>query len=182
MDEDLGLDPGLAGDLGDFVQTALAREHNPLESQRLGLQRAVQRVNGHLGRGVQRQVGRTGADQPGHAQILHDQRVRARFVEKTHIVHRPIQLAVERDDIEGDVGLDAPDAAVADGLGHLLPREVLRAPAGVEGAEAHIDGVRARLHGRAHALERAGRSQQFRHYFPPFFFFRWARDWSTLCR
>ena len=155
--KDLGFHARLAGNLLDLVQRALARQHNAGKAQFFGLQRTVQRVNGHLGGRVQRQVGSMLTDEPCKTQILHDERICARFVQKSHVLHGFGQLTVEGDDVECNVGFDPAGAAVGNGLGHLLPRKVLCTTAGIERAKAQIDGVCTALHGCAHALKGTGR-------------------------
>ena len=163
VDEHLGLDARLLGDQAHLVPRALTAEHHARKAEVARLARAVERVYGHLGRGVQREIRRVRMQQPRKAQILHDQRVRARLIEEFRIPHRVVQLAVAREDVERDVGLDPARPAVGDGLRHLIGRKALRVPARVECAEAHIDRARARLHRRAHALGRArGRKQLYR--------------------
>ena len=98
-------------------------------------------------------------DQARKTQVLHNQRVGARLVEKTHVLHGCGQFAVQGDDIECDVGLDPAGAAIGNRLGHLLTGKIFRAAAGVEGAKPHIDRARAALHSRTHALKGAGRRQ-----------------------
>ena len=78
--KDLGFHACLAGDLLDLVQRTLTRQYNAGKSQFLGLQRTVQRVNGHLGGRVQRQVRCMLTNEPCKTQILHDERICARFV------------------------------------------------------------------------------------------------------
>ena len=97
------------------------------------------------------------ANEPCQTQILHDERICARFAQKSHVLHGFGQLTVEGDNVKCNVGFDPAGAAVGNGLGHLLPRKVLCTTAGVERAKAQIDGVCTALHGCAHALKGTGR-------------------------
>ena len=116
------------------------------------LLRAVERVNGHLRGSVQRKIRRVRMNQARKPQILHDQRIRARLVQKFCVMERRIQFAVARKDIQRDIGFDIPRAAIGDGIRHLVGRKAMCIAARIERAEAHIYRTRARLHGRAHPL------------------------------
>ena len=96
-------------------------------------------------------------DEPREAEVLHDERVRARLIQELRVLERVLQLAVADKDIESDVAFHITRTAVGDGVRHFLVRKALRVAAGVEGAEAHVDRACARLHSGADALGRAGR-------------------------
>ena len=99
---------------------------------------------------MQRKIRRVRMDQARKAEILHDQRIRARLVQELCVTQRRIQLAVACENIQRDIGFHIPRAAIGDGIRHLIRRKALRVAARVERAKAHIHRARARLHGRAH--------------------------------
>ena len=161
VDEHLSLHARLTGNQAHLVARALAAEHHAGKADVTRLARAVQRVDGHLRGGMQRKIRRVRMDQPRKPEVLHDQRVRARLVQEFRVPQRRVQLAVAREDVERDVGLDPARPAVGNGLRHLVRREALCVAARVERAEAHVYRARARLHGGAHPLRRAGGGQKF---------------------
>ena len=63
---------------------------------------------------------------------LHDERVRARLIQKLRVLERVVQLAVADKDIESDVALYVSCAAVGDGVRHFLVRKALRVAARIE--------------------------------------------------
>ena len=156
MDKHLGLHTRLTGDQAHLVARTLTAEHHAGKTDVARLARAVQRVDGHLRGRVQRKIRRMCMDQPRKPQVLDDQRVRARFIQKFRVPQRRVQLAVAREDVERNVGLDPARPAVGNRVRHLVRRKALRIAARVERAEAHVYRARARLHSGTHPLRRTG--------------------------
>ena len=163
--EHLGLDTGLLGDEFDLLAGAFPAEHHARKADVARLLCCVERVNGHLRGGVQREIRRVCVDEPRQPQILHDKRVRACFVQEFCVLECILKLAVARKNVECDIGFYVACAAVGDGVCHLVMRKALCVAACVEHAEAHIDRACTGLHSGANALRRTGGSKKF--YFIP---------------
>ena len=102
--EHLGLDTGLLGDEFDLLAGAFPAEHYARKADVARLLCCVERVNGHLRGGVQREIRRVCVDEPRQPQILHDKRVRACFVQEFCVLECILKLAVARKNVECDIG------------------------------------------------------------------------------
>ena len=142
--------------MGDVRPGQLPGQHRPGEAQVRRLLHAVQTVQGHLGGGVEGQVGGglpQGAYQP---HVLDQHRVRPQAGCLNGAVHRGGQFPVAAQGVQCQVYLDAPEMAVGDRRGELVLGEVPGAPAGVELSEAQVDRAGAGAHRRAQRLRTAG--------------------------
>ncbi len=144
---------------------AFPAEHHARKADVARLLCCVERVNGHLRGGVQREIRRVCVDEPRQPQILHDKRVRACFVQEFCVLECILKLAVARKNVERNIGFYVACAAVGDGGCHLVMRKALCVAACVEHAEAHIDRALHRTARGANALRRTGGSKKF--YFIP---------------
>ena len=105
-----------------------SREHSRLSTTRekadvARLLCCVERVNGHLRGGVQREIRRVCVDEPRQPQILHDKRVRACFVQEFCVLKGVLKLAVARKNVERNIGFYVACAAVGDGVCHFVMRK-----------------------------------------------------------
>ena len=76
----LGLNARLLGDKPHLIPRTLAAKHNTRKAKIARLFCPVERVNGHLCGSVQRKIRRMRMNQARKTEILHDQRIRARFI------------------------------------------------------------------------------------------------------
>ena len=104
MDEHLGLDACFARDLLDLLARAFAAEHDAGKADVARLLGSIERVNGHLRGGVQREIRRMCVDEPRQSQILNDERVRACFVQELCVLECVLKLAVACKNVECDIG------------------------------------------------------------------------------
>ena len=162
VDKDLGLNPRVFRDVDNIPHRKLPREHHAGKSLFGGKPRTLQGVHGQLCRCMEHGGREMLPNRTGGAQILNDQRIRARLQHPAHILQHGRKLAVTDQCVDGHVGLDPVFPAVGECIPHLLLCEIFCAAAGVERAEAEIDGVRSIADRRAHGLRRARRSEQFR--------------------
>ncbi len=160
--EDLDREPGSTADPGDLGQRELAGEDDARTAQLARQPDPLGARDRHLGRGVDLQVGRQGADQPGQAEVLDDHRIDPRFDQVAERFLQVGQLAGEDQGVEGDVSPDPPAVQQAHDLGEVGAVEVGGAGAGVVPLEAKVNGVRAVLDGCDQACPIPGRSQEFR--------------------
>ena len=152
VDEHLDLDGGVLADVGDVRPGQLPGQHRPGDAQIRGLLHPVQTVEGHLGGGVEGQVGGglpQGAHQP---QVLDQGGVHAQLGRLDGAVHRVPHLPVGAQGVKGEVHLHPPEMAVGNRRGKFVPAEVPGTPAGVELSEAQIDRVRPCAHRGAQGL------------------------------
>ena len=163
VNKHLGLDRGVLGDEPYLLERQLARKHGTGNAHlRRGLD-AGEVMQAHLRARVQRDIGQRAADGIGHAEILHDERVRARVRRELRRGDGVAHLTVVHEGVERDIDLTAADMAVSHRLHEFLICEIFRAAAGVERAHTHVYGVRSVLHGGDNALRRAGGGQKFYH-------------------
>ena len=161
VDKHLHLDGRVAADMGDLLARELAREDDALHPQRRAGEHPVQAVHRHLRGRVQRQPGRDGAHQFGHPEVLHQHGVHADPAGLSGVARGLRQLVVGEQGVERQVYLHAPQVTIVYRSAQAVFVEIGGVPAGVEGAVAQIDGVRAVLHGGDRRLIRAGGGEQF---------------------
>ena len=152
VDEDLDGQARLPADPGDLVERKLAGQDHARAAQLAGQPDPFLAGDRHLGRGVDLQVGRDRADQPGEAEVLDDHRVDARLGHAPDGRLEVGQLAGEDQRVERDVAPDAPAVEQGHHLGQVGAVEVGGPGPGVVPLEAEIDGVGAVLDGRDQAV------------------------------
>ena len=156
VDEDLNLDGAVAADEGDVLPAELPGKHHSAHAHGGGLLHALERVDAHLGGGVDRHLGGH-LPQEGHdAQVLDDEGVHPGADGGGDGPAHLLQLPVGNQGVEGQVDADAPDMAVAHGVRQLVKGKVLGALPGVEGAGAQIDRVGPVLYRGAQGVHGAG--------------------------
>ena len=163
MGEDLDFDGGALADGFNLIPAQLPGEHRPGEAQIGGHLHPVQVVEGHLGGGVDGQIGDDLAEHPQHAQILNEHRVGADGAGLGGHLRRLRQLPVGEQGVEGQVDLRPPQVAIRNRRRKLLLREIFRVAAGVKVPVPQIDGVGAVLNSRRHGLHGPGGGEQFQH-------------------
>ena len=94
VDEHLDLNGGALADIRDVPAGQLPGQHRPGHAQPGGLLHPVQGVEGHLGGGVQRQVGGALAQRAHQPHVLHQHRVRPQLGRLDGAVHRLGHLPV----------------------------------------------------------------------------------------
>ena len=95
--------PGLAADRTDLVERQFAGQHDPFHAQSLGHIDALGARQGHLRRGVDRQLGAHGPHQLQHAQVLDQHGVDAQFGQRADRLFDLRQLARKGQRIDGHV-------------------------------------------------------------------------------
>ena len=136
---------------------------------------ALQGVEAHLGAGVQGQVRQGPAQEVKQPPVLHQHRVHPQAGGRPGGLQGRRQFPVRHQGVQGQKDPDAPLMAVGQGIGKLLVGKIFRAPAGVEGTPAQIDGVRPALDRCPQGLRGPGGGKQLRPH-PRFLF--WA---SSFC-
>ena len=163
VDEGLQADAGLGVDLGDLADRQLAGQHHSLEPQRLRHGKALGAGQGHLGRGVHRQLGADLADQPGQSEVLHHHGIGPRRGHAPHGLFQPRKLAGENHRIQRDVSLEPATAEEIHHFGQLYQVEVGRPGTRVEArVESEVDRVGPIFHGRTKTIPIPRRSEQLR--------------------
>ena len=156
MHEHLGFDARVLRDEADLLERELAREHGAGDAHLGRSLDSGEVVDAHLRARVQRDIGQRAADGIGHAEILHDERVRARVRRELRRGDGVAHFTVVHEGVERDVDLTAADMAVSHRLHEFLICEIFRAAAGVERAPAQIHRAAAALHGGTESLRRTG--------------------------
>ena len=179
--EHLDLDGGVLADVFDLIPAQLPGEDRPGHAQVGHHLHTVQIVDGHLGGGVDGQVGGYLPHHPQHPHVLHQHRVGPQGGGLGGKLRRLGQLPVGEQGIEGQIYLGSPHMAIRNRRRKFLPGEILRVAAGVKVPVSQIDGVRAVLYGRRHGLHRPGGGKQFQHTIPPGTGGRNAPPFLTSC-
>ena len=161
VDEHLDLHRAALADELDLPEGQLPGQHHPGEAQLFTGQNAGQVVDGHLGGGMDGQLGGQGADHPGHAQVLDDEGVGPQLVELEDELLCPHQFPVGDQGVHGHIGLDAPQAAVPEGVHQFFAFQIFGIAAGVVVAGAEIYRVGAAPNGGDDAFHGARRAHQF---------------------
>ena len=161
--EHLDLHRGVLADVGDLVPAQLPAQHHPGEAQVGAGLHPVQGVDGHLGGGVEGQVGGDLPEHPGHPQVLDDDGVHPDPAGVGGLFGGPGQLPVGEQGVQGQVDPGPPEMAVRNRRRGLLRGEIFGVAAGVEVPVAQIDAVRPVLYGGGHRLHGAGGGEQFQH-------------------
>ncbi len=146
---------------GDLVEGQLAGEDDAGGTQLVGEAKAFEAGDGHLGRGVDRQLGGDGADQAAEAEILDDEGVGAGLGDLADQGFGGVQLAGEEKGVECDVAQDAVAVESGERVGKSFDGEIGGAGAGVVGLQAEIDGVGSIFDGGAEADGIAGGGEEF---------------------
>ena len=148
VDEALRLDAAVLGDVLHLGQAQLTGQHHPGKAQLFQFQRALQRMDAHLGGAVAGQLGRDVPDELRHCKVLADDGVRTAGGYRAHCVGQPVQLAAVDGGVEGHMDRHAPGVAEADGLLQAVGVKIARTGAGVEAGKAQIYRIRAAEHRR----------------------------------
>ena len=120
MHEHLQLDSRAARDLLDVREAQLARQHHAIRAERGGELDRRGVGAGHLRRGMDAQIRRDLPDQAERPEILHDHRVDAGALRRAHHVCPGVELGVEHQRVQREVGFDPPLVQAADGLGQAF--------------------------------------------------------------
>ena len=112
MAEYLDLDGGALADEFDLIPGQLPGQHHPAGPQVGAPLYPVQRVDGHLGGGVDGQVGDRLAQHAHHAQVLDDDRIHADGAGVGRHFGGSGQLPVGEQGVQGQMDLAAPEMAI----------------------------------------------------------------------
>ena len=157
VDEDFEFDVGLPANGGDLGDREFPRQHHPPHAQRLDLADALGAAEGHLGRGVQRQLGAEPVDQPQQAEVLHQHGIDARRHGQPHGLLGLLQFVAEDQRVERQISFDAAGAEEGHQFGQFGGGEVDGPGPGVEAAlQAEIHGIGPVFHGGLGAVPIAG--------------------------
>ena len=141
VDEHLGLDArGSHG--ADGVQGTFPGQHHPAHAQPLQQKRALHVMDGHLGAGMDAQLGELLPDQLQHAQILHQDGVGPQVAQHGQGLPHPRQLPFLHQGIDGDVHPAAQEMAQLDDLPEPLPVKA-RVDPRAKGRRPQVQGVGA---------------------------------------
>ena len=146
-----------SGAFFDFGKRHFPGQHGAVKAVAAQVFHALTVVYGHLRAGVQGKLRGQAAHAGGHAQILHDDRVRAgggNFGDFA-LQRRRFILAHQR--VERHMGAHAAGMTIGDRPFQAVPVKIVRAPAGVEQPRPEVHRVRAVLHGGDERLHAAGR-------------------------
>ena len=165
--EHLDLNGGVLADVFDLVPGQFPGEHRTGHAQVGHHLDAVQVVDGHLGGGVDQQVGGHLAHHPQHTHVLYQHRIGPQAAGLGGELRRLGQLPVGEQGVQGQIHLGAPHMAIRNRRRKFLPGEILRVAAGIKISVSQIDGVRAVLYSRRHGLHGPGGGEQFQHTIPP---------------
>ena len=163
VDEDLDLSGAAPDDGADVLPGELPGQHHPLHAQLGGLPGASQGKEGHLGAGVDGQIRRDLPGQGKNAPVLDQDGVDAHFGGPAQGRGGLGKLPVRDQGVQREIYLYPPQVAVVHRLLKLPVGKILCVFAGIEVAKAHIDGVRAGLHGGHQGVPRPGGCKKLRH-------------------
>ena len=161
--KDFNLHGAVLADKGDLFPGQLSGQHHTGAAQFRSLQDTLQRVDAHLGGGVDGYGGRNLAAQLHNTQILHDKGVNTQFGGGADDLGGLPHFPVGDQNIQSQMHLHTADMAVGNGLLQLFHGEVFGIASGVEIAVAKIHRVGAVLHGGTQRIHRPGGRKQFDH-------------------
>ncbi len=116
--------------------------------------------DGHLRGNMDGKIRRNLADQPAHAYILHNHRIRPGGYHGPQVLLRLRHFILKNQRVEGDVAFYAASVQKVQELWQIGFCEVLGSHSGVEFVQPEIDSVRAVLDGGPGAVPVAGRGKQ----------------------
>ena len=120
----------------------------------------------HLSAGVEHHFRRNRPADFRHSQILHNERVRAAFINFRHGLFQKGQFLLANHGVHRHVHPHAPGMAIIHGPFQAVAFEIIRAFAGIEGPRPQVHGVGAVLHRGDQRLPAPGRGKQFHHLSP----------------
>ena len=120
-------------------------------------------MDGHLRACVQRYVRHDGFERFQNAQVLHQDRIHAIVACAFGSLRKCGKLTVGEQRVEREIDPDAAQMAVRHRRAELRIGKVPRAAARVEGAKAHINGVRTVLHGGDERRKAPGGGEKLGH-------------------
>ena len=163
VDEHLDLAAAAARDGADVLDGEFAGEDDAREAEFPQREHAFEVVGDELRGGVEFEVGEVAAHETRHAEILHDEAVRAQFVEQGELPGGLRQLGVVEKRVERDVDFSTRTLPVRGGeqVAQLRVREVDGVGARGKGVEAEIDGVCAGGEGGEGGFEGPGGGEEF---------------------
>ena len=162
VDEALELEIGALREEPDLLDGQLARQDDAGDPELLRDTGSLGAGDGHLRRGVERELRADRAGEPQRAQILHEDGVGSRAGNGRERLLGERKLAVEDQGVEGDESLDSLAMEEIEDARQILDGEVVRARPRVEAAaQAEIDGIGAGRHRRTQALLISRGSEQF---------------------
>ena len=144
----------------DFLERTFPGEDDEVAAEVAGKLHAGGAGDGHLGRDVDREIGRVLANQPADADILHDRGVHPGRDHRPHVLLGLGHLVLEDEDVEGDIALHAAPVQELHQPGQIGLGEVVGPHAGVELLQPEVDRVRAVLDGGPGAFPIARRREQ----------------------
>lgn len=107
----------------NVLQGQLARQHHAPHAKSLGKPNALGAGDTHLGTAMHHQVRRNLASQLRDAEILHDDRVRARFGDLFEHPRRFAKLVIEHECVERDKSFHPARVKRSQRVGQLLERK-----------------------------------------------------------
>ena len=144
----------------DLLDRTFPGEDHEVAAQFAGKLHPSRAGDGHLGRDVDREIGRVLAYQPAHADILHDRGVHPGRNHRPHILLGVGHLVLEDQDVERDIALHAAPVEELHQPGQIRLGEVVGPHAGIELLQPEVDRVRAVLDRRPRAFPIPRRRQQ----------------------
>ena len=140
----------------DVGEGVFAREHDTLDSERLGDRGAGWIVDRHLRRPMNLERRIQLADQANESDVLHDHGVDS-AVDGLSEKHQRVNQFIRLDeDVQRQIDPAAPPVGEATGLGELVERELGAFVPGIELCRAEIDGVGAVGERGTNGVERSG--------------------------
>lgn len=162
MQEGLDLHARHRRRFADLLQRQLAGQGDAGEAQVAQRLDPGAAVGGELGAGVELELGEVPAGDPGHAQVLDDDRVGAQVRERAQGLDQPVELLVQHQRVHGHE--HAPDrlerAREPEQLVQLPEGEVLGVGPGREALQPQVHRVGAVLEGRQAGLQASGGREQ----------------------
>ena len=168
MDEALGLNAAVPGDVLHLRQAQLPGQHHPGEAQLFQFQSALQGVHAHLGGAMAGQLGGDLPDQGRYRQVLTDDRVCPAGGHCPDSLFQGRKLGAIYGGVQRYVHRHTPGMAETHGLLQAVRVKVAGTGAGIEARKAQIDCVRPAEHGRTQHFFTAhrGKDLNFRHNSP----------------
>ncbi len=149
-------------DLFNFLERTFAGEHDQGAAKVAGKFHAGGAGDGHLGRGMNRKIGRELPDEPANARVLHNDRINTRRNHRSQIFFGIGKLVLEDERVEGDITAHAAPVEEGHQLRQIGPGKIVRPHSRIEFFKAEINRVRAVFDSGTGAIPIAGGRKQLR--------------------
>lgn len=162
MDKDLERGVFAFAELFDFFDREFAGEDGAFEGEdAFDEAETIGRGDGHLGGGVNLDVGGEFDGHFGESDVLNDEGVDPAFLCEAELVGSGFEFTSEDEGVHGEEAFDPVLVEKGHELGKVLVGEVVSAQAGIEGGETKVDGVRTSGDGGAGAVPVASWGEKF---------------------